>query len=143
MEKLAKKIINWAKERDLLHYENAETQYKKFLEEVGETARAIFKKDEAGIIDNFGDIAVTVIILAAQIDEKISYSITPGNVDKTESFHWFVSEVSPIEVHKNILDYINDVSMYYGYSLEECLEVAWNEIKDRTGKTENKMFVKD
>lgn len=143
MEKLAKKIINWAKERDLLHYQNAETQYKKFLEEVGETARACLKGDQDGIKDGFGDVAITVIILAAQLGDKISYSIPPGSVDETESFHWFVSEVSPIEVHKNTLDLINDVSMFYGYSLEECLKVAWNEIKDRTGKTENKTFVKD
>ena len=26
---------------------------------------------------------------------------------------------------------------------EECLEAAWNEIKDRKGKTENGVFVKD
>lgn len=30
-----------------------------------------------------------------------------------------------------------------GYKLEPCLEVAWNEIKDRTGKTVNGSFIKD
>ena len=31
----------------------------------------------------------------------------------------------------------------YGWTLEECLEHAWNEIKDRTEKMENGLFVKD
>lgn len=31
----------------------------------------------------------------------------------------------------------------HGWTTEECLEHAWNEIKDRTGKMENGLFVKD
>jgi NTP pyrophosphatase (non-canonical NTP hydrolase) len=35
------------------------------------------------------------------------------------------------------------LSNQLGYKLEPCLEVAWNEIKDRTGKTVNGSFIKD
>jgi NTP pyrophosphatase (non-canonical NTP hydrolase) len=31
----------------------------------------------------------------------------------------------------------------HGKTLEQCLSHAWNEIKDRTGKMENGVFVKD
>lgn len=31
----------------------------------------------------------------------------------------------------------------YGYSLEECVEAAYNEIKDRKGKMVNGVFVKE
>lgn len=30
-----------------------------------------------------------------------------------------------------------------GYTPQECLEAAWNEIKNRTGETKNGVFVKD
>ena len=30
-----------------------------------------------------------------------------------------------------------------GMSIEQCLATAWDEIKDRTGKTKNGVFVKD
>lgn len=30
-----------------------------------------------------------------------------------------------------------------GLTLEECLEIAWNEIKDRTGKTKEGIFIKN
>lgn len=30
-----------------------------------------------------------------------------------------------------------------GTSFYECLDIAWNEIKDRTGRTENGTFIKD
>lgn len=31
----------------------------------------------------------------------------------------------------------------YGLTIEECIDFAWSEIKDRTGKTENGVFIKD
>ena len=31
----------------------------------------------------------------------------------------------------------------YGWTLEECVEYAFNEIKDRKGKTVNGAFIKD
>ena len=35
------------------------------------------------------------------------------------------------------------LSYQLGFSPEQCLESAWNEIKDRTGKTVNGIFIKD
>jgi NTP pyrophosphatase (non-canonical NTP hydrolase) len=35
------------------------------------------------------------------------------------------------------------LSRQLGLTPEECLEAAWNEIKDRTGKTQGGVFVKD
>jgi len=35
------------------------------------------------------------------------------------------------------------LSKQLGYTPSECLESAWNEIKDRTGKTVDGVFVKD
>jgi NTP pyrophosphatase (non-canonical NTP hydrolase) len=35
------------------------------------------------------------------------------------------------------------LSKQLGYEPAECLEAAWNEIKDRKGKTQNGIFVKE
>ncbi|WP_299032372.1 MazG-like family protein [uncultured Anaerococcus sp.] len=116
-EELQEKVLEWADEKDLLHEENADKQFIKFIEEVFE-----FKTEMNNILEvrpqyndsrdihyfeyeamekclelEFGDILVTLIILAQQLD------------------------LDPVE----------------------CLELAYNKIKDRQGKTINGTFVKE
>lgn len=141
MKELIKNIENWAAERNLLSADNAENQYLKYLEEVGETARAILKKDEDGIVDGFGDIAVTVIILAKQLGCELIVHF--DCVQPNKPFPWFMNGIDDCDVDCNSLDYLNDVSSYYGHSLEKCLTSAWNEIKNRQGKTVDGVFVKN
>lgn len=143
MKTLIQNIEAWAAERNLLAYENAENQHLKYLEEVGETARAILKKDTNGIIDGFGDIAVTIIVLAKQLGCNLKINFEPDNLQLNKSFFWFMIGIEDCDVDYASLDYLNDVSMYYGYSLEECLTAAWNEIKNRTGKTVDGVFIKN
>lgn len=97
MKELEKKVILWAKNKNLLTKDNAKNQYIKSVEEHAEIGRAILKNDLPGIIDGIGDTLVTLIILANQHDTD----------------------------------------------LETCLQVAWDEIKDRKGKTVNGTFIKD
>lgn len=97
MGELVKNVINWADEKGILKPENSQAQMCKVIEEVGETSRALLKKDKDEFIDGIGDSFITLIILAAQ----------------------------------------------NGYSPQMCLNSAWNEIKDRKGKTENGVFKKE
>lgn len=101
-------VLQWAADRDLLHYENYAGQFLKVIEEVNEIKEAIeliITADtsadlEAGkheAADAIGDTAVTLVILANQL----------------------------------------------GLDFDKCCEQAWNEIKDRKGKTVNGTFVKD
>ena len=96
-EDTKKLVLEWAKERDLLHYENHTKQYIKLVEEVGELGRALLKKDYTNTIDALGDIQVVLIILASQLS----------------------------------------------FVLEDCLDSAYNEIKNRKGNTINGSFHKD
>lgn len=69
----AEDVIHWAKEKNLLVPENATKQFIKAVEEVGEVAAVIMKnkgKEEAK--KEIGDVFVTMIILAEQLD--VSYS---------------------------------------------------------------------
>ena len=116
-EEITRQVLNWAKEKDLLHERNAEKQLLKFMEEVFEfrdewiLCLHEFKKCSNGEADNhpevvehrenmkleMGDIFVTLIILCDQL-----------NMD-------------PIE----------------------CLDRAYYKIKDRKGRTINGTFVKE
>lgn len=94
---LQTKILIWAKQRDLLKPENANSQFLKVVEELGEFAGAIAKNKRAEMKDGLGDTLVTLIILANQLD----------------------------------LDLVG------------CLDIAYNEIKNRTGRTVDGTFIKD
>jgi NTP pyrophosphatase (non-canonical NTP hydrolase) len=66
-KELSGSVIDWARQRELLSPENAKSQYLKFIEESGELARGILKADATETEDAFGDVLVTLIILAEQL----------------------------------------------------------------------------
>ena len=96
-KELSKSVIEWANDKNLLEPENHKSQFLKFIEESGELAQGILKNDNGLIEDSLGDVLVTLIILAKQLD----------------------------------------------YDLVECLETAYNEIKDRKGQTIDGTFIKN
>jgi NTP pyrophosphatase (non-canonical NTP hydrolase) len=138
-------IVQWAKEKDLIKLDNAPKQRLKLIEEVGETARAILKNDVKEIKDGLGDIFVVLIILAEQVESVLNTEFdTIKNINSTDSIllsifdHGF-SNISIIYT----VQLLNDLCVNLGYDLTECANLAWNEIKDRTGKNVNGTFIKD
>lgn len=108
-KELKDKVLSWARDKDLLHAENADRQFMKFIEEVFEFKREMDIRNNRFFSDvqkkiilrdvrlEMGDIFVTLIILCEQI----------------------------------------------GIDPEECLSMAYEKIKNRSGKTINGCFVKD
>ena len=105
-KELQEKVLEWADSHDLLHEENANKQFMKFIEESFEFKTEfdlIKERKEKGLVClnrdmqlEMGDIFVTLIILCKQL----------------------------------------------GIEPQECLELAYEKIKDRKGKTINGCFVK-
>ena len=95
MNELIIKVEQWAKDKGLDQADSSK-QMLKTIEEIGEVAASLARKDEHGLRDGIGDVVVTLIILAMQ----------------------------------------NDMDLY------ECLNQAYNEIKGRTGKMVDGVFVK-
>jgi NTP pyrophosphatase (non-canonical NTP hydrolase) len=91
------KILDWARPKELLRYDNHLKQYAKLQEETNELLVALIDKNANEIVDALGDIQVVLIILAEQL----------------------------------------------GLDLEACLKVAYDEIKDRKGVTQNGTFIKE
>ena len=116
-EILREKVLDWAKDKDLLHEENAEKQFLKFMEEVFEfrdewllyvheyNVSGCREADNDLVVAEYrhnmklemGDIFVTLIILCKQL------GITPA----------------------------------------DCLELAYNKISKRKGRTINGIFIKE
>lgn len=83
INELENKVLDWARERGLLHSGNRDKQALKMVEEVGETCRAVLKDNKEELVDGIGDILVTVAILANQSGYDMEYCLeTAYNVIK-------------------------------------------------------------
>lgn len=96
-EELHDAVIQWAENRNMISPKNTSRQYMKVSEELGEIAEGINKNNREQVEDSLGDILVTLIILAQDLN----------------------------------------------FDLLDCLNSAYNVIKDRKGKTINGVFVKE
>lgn len=145
IETLAQCVIGWADSKGILTKESSPRQFLKIIEESGETCQAILKNDMPKIIDGIGDMAVTIIIYSEQNNMRIDYKAVFYNFRKRShkaimaSFLSFMIDGHP----RYAFSTLHELAESFGLSLEECMEAAWNEIKDRTGKTVNGVFVKD
>lgn len=116
-EELVEKVLEWAKEKDLLHERNAEKQLLKFMEEVFEF------RDEW--------------ILCLHEFKKCSYGKADDHPEVVEHRGNMKLEMGDIFVTLIILcDQLN-------LDPVECLFKAYEKIKDRKGKTIDGTFVKE
>ena len=143
LQELQKKIIQWAKDKDLLKLENAKIQRLKLLEEVGETAGAILKNNTDEIKDGIGDIFVVLVILAEQLDIEITFDLDELSDNSNEYICKLFFEILDIENIEYSLSYLNDICTKLDLDLTECANLAWNEIKDRKGNTIDGTFIKN
>lgn len=90
-------IRQWAEDRNLIVGSDSFRQMTKLMEEIGELANGIAKKEHDEILDGIGDSVVVLTILAAQ----------------------------------------------NGLFIEDCIEHAYQQIKDRKGKMIDGVFVKE
>ncbi|EHL19436.1 hypothetical protein HMPREF9628_00157 [Peptoanaerobacter stomatis] len=110
-EQLQKLTLEWAKDKDLLHAENADKQFMKFIEEVFE-----FKTE----LDS----------------EKHWRNVMGNDTCKSINIESLMLEIGDIFVTLIIL--CNQI----GIEPTRCLDMAYEKIKCRTGKTINGVFVK-
>lgn len=149
-------IIDWAKERNILFPENAPKQRLKLIEECGELAQAILKNDVKLQKDAIGDIFVVLTILAEQIGEKCDLNSileeSKNYVDDLDVEIEIVSILSTATIHSTNPKEIDFDMVFFNLSicsiklnldLTECANLAYNEIKDRKGKTVNGTFIKN
>ena len=141
LETLNTLIIKWANERNLIVKDNAPKQKLKLIEECGELAQAILKNDVKAQKDAIGDIYVVVVILAEQLGKKIGD--TPYYIDDIDWKIFNIIDSGISEMFEYFLSEINEVCNNLDLDLTECVNLAYNEIKDRKGQTINGTFIKE
>lgn len=160
MDKLIEMVNAWAKERGLDKVD-ARAQYTKLIEEQGELAKAIVQKNiegHSGVLDSIGDYQVTLIIYCLIRDIRIAFwktVINPKEFTTEKLYMNLVSTSSKIIANynkglvtneirsiENTFQLLSLVAGKYDTTLEDTLELAYNEIKDCKGRLVNGVFIK-
>ena len=145
----------WAHERNLIEKGDVQTQAIKLFEEFGELCGSVLKNKRDVLIDSVGDMIV-VMINICEIKNGIKMEDHILKIAKDEeSKNDMLSNIG-YNVYllskpaANILTPINNIvsslcliCKLEGLEISDCLDFAYNEIKDRTGKMVDGNFVKD
>lgn len=148
----------WSTERGIYKHSNALMQTYKAISEFGELVDAMAKDDKEGIADGIGDVCVCCVNAAAIIGvalkdpEKLPWDL---GTDKyillmgdellysarkiQEDEPW--SAIRGLEV---VANYALEIAADNGLFFEDCLQVAWDAIKDRKGfLSKSGVFIKE
>lgn len=166
---LEQSILGWAHERNLIKGSTCRKQLAKTCEEFGELAAGLNKGKHALIKDGVGDVLVTLIIANGCAGGEHLFSSEESGNDWAIILQHRRLEQDSSEVVLSLLyelDYITELSRPKRYTwrtermrdmirwlvvaaeraeckLEECLLIAWMEIKDRKGRMIDGVFVKE
>ena len=138
LDKFIENVNNWAEIRGI-HEQSTETkQVEKFCEELFEYLTAEHVISELELMDAIGDMAVCLVNAAWFSGDEILHAPYYEEVDTIGDAVNFVSGGaygSAIKALANVA-YNDDVSF------EECLQLSWDEIKDRKGMMVDGLYVK-
>lgn len=161
LKQLVSNIEQWAEDRNLIEGSTPKKQFIKLMEEFGELCSGVSKNKIDVVKDSIGDCFVVMVILAAQRkkDEMLSVDDIiedfPGFDDDIENslisslrgLHRLHYELSSQEYIKHLFDFsfigLLEVADYFDLDIHDCVQSAWDEIKDRKGRMIDGVFVKE
>ena len=151
-QELIKNVEQWFIDRNL-HTNDPKKQLMKLVEEFGELTDGINKNNRVEIIDAIGDMIVVMIGISLQMDIDVKPFKTPITNDKwsnvletINNLNYYIKNDNKIGTHSSLVQLLNLLDVIardYDTNAQECLEHAYNEIKDRTGKVIDGVYVKD
>ena len=158
MNELIQKIEQWATDRNIIKGSKPIDQAMKLFSEFGELADNVGKGRDCR--DDIGDVFVVLTIIAKQCNRSI-LDVVANAIDEVYCFERNV-KISTLELGMTItsmlhegnsdplmfniesaLCNLNDICIANGYTLEECVKIAYNDIKDRKGIMSNGVFIKE
>lgn len=121
-------IRNWARDRHILQTGDVKTQVCKLQEEVGELASAVLENDREAVVDAIGDIVIVLTSLASLAEQHFCDRCQSGR-----------GVGSIVDSHTHWLECEDCGTL----NIETCINIAFDVIKNRTGKMCNGTFKKD
>ena len=157
MNELIAKIEQWAEDRNIIKGSKPIDQAMKLFSEFGELADNVGKGRDCR--DDIGDVFVVLTIMAKQYgypvsihnswDNRIIYDLSvKSEKEMIVLLGVFLSNVSSSTVGaiKHLaaaLTVLQFIAKEHNTTLEECVQIAYNDIKDRKGLMFNGVFIKE
>lgn len=157
-----KLIITWAEDRNLIKGSTPNKQLDKLFEELGEFAGHSARGMKDAMKDDIGDMFVVLTILSAQLgfeDQEIPSTTEEDLKDLTNAvLYTFMGavaagcalkeyeEVDLQAIETAIFDTIyilQGTAVKLGFNFQECIAIAWDDIKDRKGRMVDGVFIKE
>ncbi|QHJ79226.1 MAG: hypothetical protein [Caudoviricetes sp.] len=149
MEQLIKLIEQWAEDRNIINGSKPIDQAMKLFSEFGELADNVGKGSDCR--DDIGDVFVVLTIMSAQLNIDIEDALNFNGIAVGSLKHavvglggclsYFVEEMDTVSLICS-LEMLDAVCNESKNILEECVQLAYNDIKDRTGVMYNGVFIK-
>ena len=151
MQELIQKIEQWAHDRNIINGSKPIDQAMKLFSEFGELADNVGKGRDCR--DDIGDVFVVLTIMAKQLN--LGFSNTEYNdradIDLTKkdivvTLGYALSEFSAEQTLDTFIDCVSCLLAFCfvaDLSIEECVQIAYDDIKDRKGRLENGVFIKE
>ena len=152
MEDLIKKIEQWAEDRNIINGSKPIDQAMKLFSEFGELADNVGKGRDCR--DDIGDVFVVLTIMAKQYGISMADMKPHGYIEDDEPKRMITSLCRNLLMFSDArnrnksqtlewcLGWLIRISHNKGYTLKECVQIAYNDIKDRTGIMHNGVFIK-
>lgn len=171
MNQLIQQIEQWANDRNLINGSTPQKQMLKLMEEFGELCAGIAKNKPEMIKDAIGDCVVVLTILNKQYDLENRFVEAIERFQMPEEFEpdlipldfivhssglamgIATSECPEFITVKMARDMQRDILKCFGsllalcydkkLSMQDCVQYAYNQIKDRKGRMIDGVFVKE
>jgi len=155
MKELIQKIEQWASDRNIIKGSTPLDQSMKLFSEFGELADNVGKDRDCR--DDIGDVFVVLTIMCRQIGGNISELISEDYkwtespkelvlllIERLYEISWEIKEgIYARHEIETAITILRAIAQHNGYGLEECIKIAYNDIKDRKGLMHNGVFVKE
>lgn len=164
------KIVDWSTERNIITAGKPSGQVLKVMEEMGEIAGGVARKNVDLIKDAVGDVLVIMTNVSKMYGVEPSSVITfdeeeragrfdsnMGTIGLIADMYAFWGEaftlVEDHDIERNftdldtvyypVLNILFEISRRYNFTLQEAIEASYDVIKDRQGVFYNDVFVKE
>lgn len=157
MQELIEKIEQWAEDRNIIKGSKPIDQAMKLFSEFGELADNVGKGRDCR--DDIGDVLVVLTIMLKQQGRTILGYIDRPVREEHENIKFEVGELADclaqltmyLDQDKTFYSYgysravalLGRIARHFGYTLQECIQIAYNDIKERKGAMYNGVFIKE
>ena len=159
MKELIQKIEQWASDRNIIKGSKPIDQAMKLFSEFGELADNVGKGRDCR--DDIGDFAVVMTIIMAQcglsfhayasgLTLQSNYDLKYNVSQLAENMTEFVSDIASNDSISDdsdafiwCIEWLNVIALQVGSTLEECVQIAYDDIKDRKGLMHGGLFIKE